>query len=78
MNDLKLDLLNKFYQNKYFAELEIVRLSGIDQTMEYRLILHKISEQLDIMNTAEARIELIKKLYADSETNEQINNENKL
>ena len=73
MNELKIDLLSKFYQEKYFAELEIVRLSGIESQMEYSLILDAISRQLDIVNTAETRISLINKLYDASEANVETN-----
>jgi len=73
--NIKIDLLNKFYQDKYFAELEIVRLSGIESEFEYRLILDRITCQLDIINTADARIALINKLYDASEANEQFSND---
>ena len=75
MNELKIDLLNKFYQQKYFAELEIVRLSGVENQLNYAVVINKITKQLDKLNKINARIDLIKKLYEISDADDQFAND---
>lgn len=51
MANLKLDLLNKLRNDKYYEELELVRLAG-DPNMNYR-------EKIDLMDYRLERIALI-------------------
>ena len=70
MADLKLDLTNKINNDKYYAELELVRLAS-EPNIKYLYKVEEMSKMLDIIANANNKIHLIENVYFNE------NNQNK-
>ena len=66
MNDLKIDLINKYLLDKYYAEREIIRLSESDNISQLEKV-EQVTYQLDLLDQANRRISIVDELYNNSE-----------
>ena len=62
MADLKLDLLNKLKNDKYFAEIELVRLAQ-DPTMNYKRKINDMEEQLALISLLNTEMGLVEQYF---------------
>lgn len=65
MANLKLDLLNKLKDNKYFDEMELVRLAS-DSNMNYREKISQMSEVLKNIGIANSQLALVEQYFQDA------------
>lgn len=65
MTNLKLDLLNKHKNDKYYAELELVRLVN-DSTLNYKSKIDLMSELLENIAILNAQIALVEQYFQDT------------
>ena len=64
MDEIKIDLQNKFAMDKYYAELEIIRLSKLDYlSISQKLRIELLTEQIDILDQANRRLDLLDVIY---------------
>ena len=66
MANLKLDLIQRFTEQKMLAELELVRLAQ-EPNMCYRDKLELMEEELDVLRVVNAKIGLINQYFQDPE-----------
>jgi hypothetical protein len=64
MANLKLDLINKINNDKYFEELELVRLAQ-DANMNYREKVELMGISLETLALLEAKLGLIEKYFQE-------------
>lgn len=64
MADLKLDLLNKLRNDKYFAEIELVRLAQ-DPTMNYKGKIDEMEAQLALIALLNTEMGLVEQYFQD-------------
>lgn len=69
MNDLKIDLINKYLIDKYYVEREIIRLSEAENISQLEKV-EQVTFQLDLLDQANRRINLVNELYKSSENSE--------
>lgn len=62
MADLKRDLINKISNDKYYAEIELIRLAQ-DPTMNYEEKIHKIQGQLNGLAILNAQLGLAEQYF---------------
>lgn len=62
MADLKLDLLNKLRNDKYFAEIELVRLAQ-DPAMNYKQKIDEMEEQLALIALLNTEMGLVEQYF---------------
>lgn len=62
MADLRQDLVNKINNDKYFAEVELVRLAS-EPNMNYKSKIDDMSELLNEIALANIKIQLIENVY---------------
>lgn len=74
VEELKVDLLNKFLIEKYYIEREIIRLSKLDN-IKYSEKIEKITEQIDILVLNNSRINLVNELFV---ADDNMNNNDKI
>lgn len=72
MADLKQDLVNKINNDKYFAEVELVRLASEPNT-NYKCKIDDMSKLLDEIALANIKIQLIENVYFKQQTTQTIN-----
>ena len=58
MANLKIDLFNKFSNDKYYAELELQRLASVDY-LTYEEKVNKMAEQFNKISLINSNIELL-------------------
>lgn len=75
MRNLKIDLINNLRNNKYYEELELVRLAQ-DQNSNYKIKISEITETLKRILVIEGTIELVEKYFLEKEI--FVNKENDL
>ena len=61
---MKIDLLNKLKNDKYFEETELVRLAG-DANMNYKRKIRKMSHVLQNIATLNAQIGLVEQYFQE-------------
>lgn len=66
MNDLKIDLINRYLLDKYYAEREIIRLSEAENICQLEKV-ERVTQQIDLLIQTNMRIELVEELYKKSE-----------
>ena len=66
MVNLKLDLINKVKNDKYYDELELVRLGG-DVTMNYKQKLDNMSHILHKIGNYNAQLDLIEYYFREQQ-----------
>lgn len=64
MADLKLDLVNKLNNEKYYEEIELIRLAG-DPNMNYKDKIDTMSFKLGTIALLNAKIGLIEQYFQD-------------
>ena len=64
MANLKLDLQNKLQNEKYYEELELVRLAG-DPNMNYKEKIHRMSVSMEKIALLNAELGLIQQYFQD-------------
>ena len=64
MANLKLDLLNKLNNDKYFEEMELVRLAG-EPNMNYKQKVEEMSWKLSNIAMLNAQLGLIAQYFPD-------------
>ena len=72
MADLKLDLINKVNNDKYFAEVELVRLAG-EPNINYKNKIDDMSRLLDEIALANIKIQLIENDYYKQQMAQNVN-----
>lgn len=72
MADLKLDLINKVNNDKYFAEVELVRLAGEPNT-NYKNKIDEMSRLLDEIALGNIKIQLIENVYFKQQMTQNVN-----
>lgn len=68
--NLKADLIQKFNQNKYFAEQELVRLAtpATSSTIPYSTKLELIEEQIKLIAESNMNIALVNQYFQEAQT----------
>jgi len=64
MADLKLDLLNKINNDKYFAEIELVRLAS-DPNMNYENKIYQITDLFTELATLNAQLGMVDEYFKE-------------
>lgn len=64
MADLKLDLVNKLNNEKYYEEIELIRLAG-DPNMNYKDKIDTMSFKLGTITLLNAKIGLIEQYFQE-------------
>lgn len=72
MANLKLDLLNKLKNDKYYEELELVRLAG-DPNMHYKLKVDEMACSLKEIALLNAEMGLVEQYFQDAPQQPQAN-----
>lgn len=62
MDEIKIDLKNKFMLDRYYAELEIIRLSN-DSSISQKQKIELLTEQIDILDLSKRRLLLLDEIY---------------
>lgn len=68
MANLKLDLLNKINNEKYYKEMELVRLAQ-EPNMNYEEKVSKMDKLLDFISVANIKLGLIEQYFAEPQKN---------
>ena len=64
MANLKLDLLNKLRNDKYYEEIELVRLAG-DPNMNYKEKIEAISYRLERIAISDIQVSLVERYFVE-------------
>jgi hypothetical protein len=64
MANLKLDLLNKLRNDKYYAEIELVRLAG-EPNMNYEVKIEQLVWKLSSINNLNAEMALAEQYFQE-------------
>ena len=70
MANLKLDLVNKINNDKFYAELELVRLAQ-DPNMNYRLKIESMDHELDMIAKSNAKLALTDQYFQEQPSQPQ-------
>lgn len=62
MADLKIDLMNKLHNDKYYAEIELVRLAQ-DPAMNYQNKINEMQYQLERIALLNSELLLVEQQY---------------
>ena len=71
MADLKLDLVNKINNEKYYEEIELIRLAG-EPNMNYKDKIDTMSFKLGTIALLNAKVGLIEQYFKDPAPEEKI------
>jgi len=71
MANLKLDLLNKLRNDKYYAELELVRLAQ-DPNMNYQEKINKMGSYLEKLSIQNAQMGLVEQYFQEPVAQPQV------
>ncbi len=66
MANLKLDLVNKLNNDKFYTELELIRLAQ-DPAMNYKLKIEQMQEELAAIAVLNAEIGLIEQYFPEQQ-----------
>jgi hypothetical protein len=64
MANLKLDLINKLNNDKFYAELELVRLAQ-EPNMHYRTKIDSMNLELEILAVTNAKLGLVEQYFQE-------------
>jgi hypothetical protein len=73
MANLKIDLLNNLRNDKYFKEIELVRLAG-DANMNYEIKINEIVHILSGISRIDDAIKLADKYFLEQQPQQNISN----
>ena len=71
MANLKLDLVNKINNDKFYAELELVRLAQ-EPNMNYKLKIDQMDAQLQVIALLNAKLGLVEQYFQEPPVQQQV------
>lgn len=70
MANLKIDLANKLNNDKYFAEMELIRLAQ-EPNMNYKEKIEEMNFQLEMISASNSKIQLVDQYFNKPEIEAQ-------